>query len=111
MYLISAILDISTSSAEPSPALMEFLTIELSLGRVFNESPFRTNPSLVLGVLGDGATTLNHTEVVAWKRDGLVTNIRVSSSPGLSTLRRVKSATPLTKGTLVTPPKRGRGLL
>ena len=67
-------------------------------------SPCSTNPSFSLGVSLGGATTLNEIDVCAWKRAGKVWKTRVSRSAGRSTRRRVKSATPLTNGTEVTPP-------
>ncbi len=75
-----------------------------SLGRL-ERSPLSVNPSLVLRVLEGGATTVNLTDVLATNRAGFVWKERVSSVSGWSTLRRVNSATPLTNGTLVIPPR------
>lgn len=68
---MSPILDTSTSSARPKPVLIELSTREESLATAPN-SPRKTNPSLVLGVLAGGAITENRTDVVARNRTGLV---------------------------------------
>lgn len=90
------------SSAEASAILMELCTVRWSLGTLAT-SPRNMNLTLLLTVLAGGATTVNLTEVLAWKCVGLVRKCRISSSAGLSTLSLVKLATPLTKGVLVSP--------
>ena len=97
------ILEMSISSFSLSTDLMAFRISSLLLGNT-PKFPSSVNPTISLDVLPGGETTEKRTDVVTIKREGMVLNCRVRSCTGLSTLSRVNSATPRTKGTLVIPP-------
>ena len=98
-----SILEMSTSSFSLILNLIASSTSSLSLGNV-SKFPSSKNLTFFLDMLFGGENTEKRTEVVTSKREGKVWNKRVRSCAGLSTLRRVNSATPRTNGTLVTPP-------
>ncbi len=100
-----SILEMSTSMARLSP--FNTATFNSSpLGRA-EVSPSSVNPIFSRLVFWNGFMIWNETDVVAWNLDGTVWNESVRPCPGLSTRRRVNSATPLTNCTRVTPPSKG----